>query len=344
MNEDDENLDKNSQEEGDSDNSDMQMSESNEGGQANNQNATSGGNSSSRGKDVKKTAQNAKKIAEYAQKVKKAAEVAKVAMAAFTSGPLGWTIIVVVLVVGIAISGLILYKVKKGFGGRAADATYASAAASTADSKITINELKNLYNQQSVVSESPEDFYLSQADDRFNKAELQGTGFNKCEYKGVMGTWLKCAGCALTSMTMALRYYGVDNVTPDVFANKWAEINGGDLKLNYSDKLSQIANYFLSQKGLPEKKAYRVQRAPTVEEIKKYIANGMPMVTQGQPMCGSSSYHFVLIIGITSDGKSLIISDPAGKEWLTKAGVQRGSPARYCNINDAHMKSFMVYQ
>lgn len=302
-------------------------------GEVNNQLGTAAKGLLSKGRDVKKIIQAVKNATRVVAMMGRAVAV--------LFSPTSWITIVVISVILILITAFPAiaewdWSRKGGRGNK--DGNFASAASSTVESQLAIREMRELFGQGLIVSENPEQFYFSQADKRFNTNVLNGGGWG-C--KG--GNYLKCAGCALTSVTMALRYYGVNNITPDVFANKWSEMNGKSLLI--SGDMGGIFNYYLKQNGLPEKKATRVDEKPSMEQIKQYISNGMPMVTKGEKICGSDAQHWVLIIGVSADGKSVVISDPAGKNWIDEeTGVGRGSPARYCDYNRTNIKSYIIYQ
>ena len=248
----------------------------------------------------------------------------------------GWEVAVIILaillligIVGIAIAGV--SKAYSGAYGRSTfDGIGVSATSTEAPSYLDAYELRELLGMRLIIDNDPKRFYFSQADPAFNKEPLQGkwpSGNNM----------LKKAGCALTSLTMIMRYYGANNITPVDVANYWASQNGGDLSL--SGNMGGTLNHFMQINSLPTRQAKRVEGYPSVDTIKQYIANGIPILTQGDTMCGSSGQHWVVIIGISSDNKSIVISDPAGANWKG-----RGSPARFCSFSNAHILSYTVYE
>jgi len=237
------------------------------------------------------------------------------------------TIIIIVIIFSLGAFALINRYRSGTEGNQSPNPLSVSAATTNQEMKISMNDLNMLFGQKYIISDNPKNFYFSQADPKFNKEKLKGR-WNKC------GPELKCAGCALTTMTMALRYFGVNNVTPVDFANYWAEQHGGNL--NIAGSMEGPINHFLKINGLPNKNAKRIYGVPSVSTIKGYIERGIPIVTQGNRICGSSGQHWVLIIGISKDERSVIISDPAGG-W-------RSSPARYCNMSDTNIKSYIVYE
>lgn len=257
------------------------------------------------------------KVKQAALQAIKAAASAAWSWLVATVGPYAAVIIVVILLILlVAVPAFGLWsKARKGaFGNSVGSLLSASASSSSADSKIAMSELRELMGQKLVISDNPSSFYFCQADPQFNQEPLNGkwpSGRNR----------LKQAGCAITSLTMIMRYYGITDITPVDVGNKIAEKNGGSLNLDVS-----VFNDYLRTKNLPVKNATRVGSGYfTLDNVKKSIMQGKPILAGGNKVCGSGGEHWVVIIGVSKDGKSIIISDPAGG-W-------RSSPARYCNSN-----------
>src|SRR5207245_6278381 len=107
------------------------------------------------------------------------------------------------------------------------------------------------------------------------------------------------AGCAITAVTMMLRYYGM-NTDPGAF-NAWLTANGG---YAYDDQLIWAA--VTSYTG--GRVAFSGWLGPDLNLIKAELDAGRPVVAEVQL---GSNQHFVLITGWTTE-QGLIMNDP----WL----------------------------
>lgn len=229
-------------------------------------------------------------------------------------GPyVGIVIVIVVIIIAVIIAITAAYGITANNGIYGKKATQ---AANKYDPSV-IGDIRVILGDQIMVSNNPQDNYFSQGDPSFNTQALSGSwpsGKNK----------LAEAGCGITSCTMMMRYYGVTNITPVDFANRMAKENGGSLNLVTSTMLEYI-NPVLKSQGKAEKSLAQI--APNAQAIAKYIQNGDPVLAHGNPICGSSGQHYVLIVGISKDYKNFVISDPA-------ASKPRQSAARYCSNSE----------
>ena len=105
------------------------------------------------------------------------------------------------------------------------------------------------------------------------------------------------AGCAITSVTMMLRYYGI-TTDPGVF-NAWLTANGG---YAYDDQLvwDAVTNYSAGRV------AFSAWLGPDLNAIQTELDAGRPVVAEVRL---GGNQHFVLLTGYTADG-GLLINDP----------------------------------
>lgn len=218
---------------------------------------------------------------------------------------------IIIIVITIAITAAYGFKANKGAHGLSA-----TQAAEKYDPSV-IGDIRVILGDQIMVSNNPEQNYFSQGDPAFNKESLKGSwpsGKNK----------LAEAGCGITACTMMMRYYGVQNISPVDFGNQIAKENGGSLNL-VPETMLEYVNPLMKSQGQKEKSLAQI--APNAQTIAKYIQNGDPVLAHGNPICGSSGQHYVLIVGISKDYKNFVISDPA-------ASKPRQSAARYCSSSN----------
>jgi hypothetical protein len=105
------------------------------------------------------------------------------------------------------------------------------------------------------------------------------------------------SGCAITSVTMMLRYYGIDT-DPGAF-NAWLTANGG---YAFDDQL--IWDAVTSYTG--GRVAFSAWTGPDLNLIQGELDAGRPVVAEVQL---EGNQHFVLITGYTADA-GLQINDP----------------------------------
>jgi hypothetical protein len=105
------------------------------------------------------------------------------------------------------------------------------------------------------------------------------------------------AGCAITAVTMMLRYYGM-NTDPGAF-NAWLTANGG---YAYDDEL--IWDAITSYSG--GRVAFSGWLGPDVGAIEAELDAGRPVVAEVHL---GVNQHFVLLTGYTTDG-GIEINDP----------------------------------
>ena len=111
------------------------------------------------------------------------------------------------------------------------------------------------------------------------------------------------AGCAITAVTMMLRYYGM-NTDPGAF-NAWLTANGG---YAYDDQLIWAA--VTSYTG--GRVAFSGWLGPDINLIKAELDAGRPVVAEVQL---GTNQHFVLITGWTTE-EGLFMNDP----WFADGG------------------------
>jgi hypothetical protein len=105
------------------------------------------------------------------------------------------------------------------------------------------------------------------------------------------------AGCAITAVTMMLRYYGIDT-DPGAF-NSWLTANGG---YAFDDQL--IWGAVTAYSG--GRVAFSAWTGPDGNAIDGELDAGRPVVAEVRL---SGNQHFVLITGYTTEG-GLVINDP----------------------------------
>jgi peptidase C39-like protein len=105
------------------------------------------------------------------------------------------------------------------------------------------------------------------------------------------------AGCAIISVTMMLRYYGLDT-DPGAF-NAWLTTNGG---YAFDDQLvwSAVTTYSGGQV------AFSAWTGPNLDLIQTELDADRPVVAEVRL---GGNQHFVLIIGYSAEG-GLVINDP----------------------------------
>jgi len=105
------------------------------------------------------------------------------------------------------------------------------------------------------------------------------------------------AGCAITAVTMMLRYYGM-NTDPGAF-NAWLSANGG---YAFDDQLIWSAVTAYSSGRL----AFSGWTGPDQGVIDAELDAGRPVVAEVRL---SGNQHFILLTGYSTDG-GLVINDP----------------------------------
>ena len=121
------------------------------------------------------------------------------------------------------------------------------------------------------------------------------------------------AGCAIISVTMMLRYYGMKG-DPGAF-NAWLTANGG---YAFDDQL--IWDAVTTYSG--GRVAFSGWTGPDLGAIRNELDAGRPVVAEVRL---NGSQHFVLLIGYSTDG-GLVIDDP----WFADSvrfGDRYGDPA-----------------
>jgi peptidase C39-like protein len=105
------------------------------------------------------------------------------------------------------------------------------------------------------------------------------------------------AGCAITAVTMMLRYYGMDT-DPGAF-NAWVTANGG---YAYDDQLIWDAVNFYTNGRV----TFSGWIGPDLVAIQAELDAGRPVVAEVRL---DGNQHFVLLTGYTTEG-GILINDP----------------------------------
>ena len=105
------------------------------------------------------------------------------------------------------------------------------------------------------------------------------------------------AGCAITAVTMMLRYYGL-NTDPGAF-NTWVTVNGGYV---YDDQIIWDAVNFYTNGRV----TFSGWIGPDLAVIQAELDAGRPVVAEVQL---GGNQHFVLLTGYTTEG-GITINDP----------------------------------
>ena len=134
-------------------------------------------------------------------------------------------------------------------------------------------------------------------------------------------------GCALTSGSMIAKYYGVSTCDPLRFAKFIFSYNGNSSMAMSAEGLER----YLNVAGL-NKKLVTVPKS--VQAIRAEIAAGNPVLAQGYGAFGAghSYQHWVVIAGVSEDGKHFILNDPgvgfggSGKPSLTSELTRSSAP------------------
>jgi len=137
------------------------------------------------------------------------------------------------------------------------------------------------------------DWYFNQGDDRWADTKLEGWtrgGFSK-------------VGCAITSATMVVNFYGI-TITPPNFGKWYVDKNGNALM----GDPSLIASFMNQSDFGFNKKVLNVENS--AEAINTEIDNGNPILASGFKTFGSSQTHYVVIAGISEDGEYIMLNDP----------------------------------
>jgi hypothetical protein len=129
------------------------------------------------------------------------------------------------------------------------------------------------------------------------------------------------AGCAITAVTMMLRYYGT-NTDPGAF-NAWLTANGG---YAYDDQL--IWDAVTTYTG--GRVAFSGWLGPDMGVIQGELDAGRPVVAEVRL---GANQHFVLITGYTQEG-GVVINDP----WFADSVALSD---RYANPGIVSIRTFM---
>jgi hypothetical protein len=220
-----------------------------------------------------------------------------------TIGPYA-TVIIIVMILLFVIAGPAFARIGKAR--RGADGNKVPSYSDVTD-RGDIEDIAKVLGMSNVVSGDPKSYYFSQGDERWagEKRHISVLWSDDQTYAS--------AGCGLTVAAMMIRYYGIQDVDPLKYG-KYNASKAGTMGVDYDT----IAAY-LKEKGGPDKKIVEVPK--DLESIKKVITAGNPILVYGDEIFGSESNHYVLIIGVSKDDKSLVVNDPA-------ADSPRGRPAK----------------
>lgn len=127
---------------------------------------------------------------------------------------------------------------------------------------------------------------------------------------------VKTSGCGITSVAMVASYLTGHEYTPDVLAGYFGDYGSSNLqRLEYASDMLQ----------LPWKKA------KNVKEVFSAVKKGdLAIVLVNESSGFTTSGHFIVVTGVTEDGKYLINDPykPNYTNWILKKGFQSGFPAR----------------
>jgi hypothetical protein len=226
-----------------------------------------------------------------------------------TIGPYA-TIIIIIVILLFVIAGPAFARIGKAR--RGADGKSAGDYSSVTD-RGDIEDIAKVLGMSNVIPGDPKSYYFSQGDPRWasEKRHIPVLWSDEQTYAS--------AGCGLTVAAMMIRYYGAQDVDPLKYG-KYNASRAGTMGVSYET----IATY-LKEKGGPDKKIVQVPN--DLESIKKVIAAGNPILVYGDEIFGSQRNHYVLIIGVSKDDKSLVVNDPA-------ADSPRGRPAKMGSISN----------
>lgn len=138
--------------------------------------------------------------------------------------------------------------------------------------------------------------------------------FNNTNYPGKT--------CAITSMAMVLKYYGAEDITPDLIY----EHNGNDYTQAQSvEGWEAVFNKEAIRYGLTVRDNSTL--TGTIEEVQELLAQGIPVVVHGY---FTEAGHVVTLVGY--NGTHYYVNDPAGK-WN-----QKFKGGGYSGINETEGK------
>jgi hypothetical protein len=137
------------------------------------------------------------------------------------------------------------------------------------------------------------------------------------------GESIGSAGCAITAVTMMLRYYGV-NTDPGAL-NAWLAANGG-----YADDDQLIWDAVTSYTGGRVK--FSGWLDPNLSTIEAELDAGRPVVAEVRL---GINQHFVLLTGYTTDG-GIVMNDP----WFADS-VKLNDRYGYPNSGVLSIRTFM---
>ncbi|OQB05634.1 MAG: hypothetical protein BWY19_00903 [bacterium ADurb.Bin212] len=212
----------------------------------------------------------------------------------------GLNAIVMLLIIG-SLIGIVGAALKGGLGRGAGVAASAFNSEDVNNANIILGSQQSLINYKS--------FYLNQGHKDWGNIKAHvSSGWKP-------GRTYASAGCAITSCTMIARYYGMSNATPPMLGQLIAQ-KTSSMALN-----KEVWVQWMRDNGVNKK---LVTVPQNVDAIRKEIQAGNPILAKGVTAFGASSQHWVVIVGVSDDGRYLILNDPSASR-RGKAG--RPSPA-----------------
>lgn len=138
-------------------------------------------------------------------------------------------------------------------------------------------------------------------------------------------TWHGCACCSLTTL-LGSRVRKLQNYTPDQTIGKIEKsvFSKGEFKRNYGKKLklqrpvslNGIAK-ILSKYKIRYKYVASYTKKKAKSQIEAHLLKGKPVLIVTRKGKWAYSYHTMLLIGMTRDGKA-IVADSANRKWAGK--------------------------
>ena len=113
------------------------------------------------------------------------------------------------------------------------------------------------------------------------------------------------AACGPTSLAMVMSYYTGREILPPETA---------DVSMSHGWRLCGIGTAWAAMTGMPTLPQYNLHsKSISWNEAKKYLEKGMSIIQSQGEGYFTSGGHFIVITGVSSDGKTFYINDPDGR-------------------------------
>lgn len=187
-----------------------------------------------------------------------------------------------------------------------------------------MQSIAQVLENSTVLPGDPKNYYFNQGDERWGAKEGQAGGWSVNNYRS--------RACAITSASMAAKYFGVSRADPYDFGG-YNATNTGSMLLS----LPTLINYMKANSN----GSYGYSGInKDIDSILTQIQKGNPVIASGNRAFGASGQHWVLIIGVSNDRKSLVINDPSAVHG--RGRVARYTPAS--ELNSSITKLFSIYE